>query len=160
MTVGTPTVHAAQALFVHLKPGYSIDDMWNVRQALWYDLPGGHPFTIGPRKSRDDMMIDMEIVAIFKAVCYLRGVEFAFKERNQATKAIAVCIQRGYVTNPVVWVDGVKIAQWNWDTNEVEFCDQSMMEICDMTRQEIQRATKILVFKRVERMKASRVGQH
>ena len=90
---------------MHLKQNYSIDDMWNIRQALWYDLPDGHPYTIGARKNRDDMMIDMEIAATFKAACNLRGVEFAFKERNHATRAIAVGIKRGYVKNPAVWVD-------------------------------------------------------
>ena len=145
---------------MHLKSGYSIDDMWNIRQGLWCDLLDGHPYTIGPRKSRDDMMIDMEIAATFKAVCYLRGVEFAFNERNQARRAIAVGIKRGYVNNPAGWVDGVKIVQWNWDTNEVDLCDESMMEIGDMTRQEIQRATNVLAVKRLERMKAARTGGH
>ena len=44
-----------------------------------FDLADGHPYTIGPRKSRDDMMIDMEIAATFKAVCFLRGVEFEYQ---------------------------------------------------------------------------------
>ena len=57
-------------------------------------------------------------------------------------------------------MDGIKIAAWKWDTDEVELCDESMMKICDMTRQEIMRATKALAVKRVERMKASRTGGH
>ena len=101
--------------FMHLKPGYDIDGLWNIRQALMFDLADGHPYTIGPRKSRDDMMIDMEIAATLKAVCFLRGVEFEYKERSQATRAIAFGIKRGYVKNPAVWVDGIKIAAWNWD---------------------------------------------
>ena len=80
------------------------------RSVLMSDLADGHPFTLGPRKSRDDMMIDMEIANTFKAVCFLRGVEFEYKERNQATRAIAVGIKRGYVKNPAVWVGG-------WDQN-------------------------------------------
>ena len=57
-------------------------------------------------------------------------------------------------------MDGIKTAAWNWDTNEVELCDESMMEIADMTRQEIMRAAKALAVKRVERMRASRTGSH
>ena len=146
--------------FMHLKAGYGIDDLWNIRHALMSDLADGHPFALGPRKSRDDMMIDMKIAKTFKAVCFLHGVEFEYTERNQATRAIAVCIKRGCVKNPAVWVGGIKIAAWNWDTNEIELCDESMMELADMARQEIMRPTKVLAVKRVERIKDSRIGSN
>ena len=146
--------------FMHMKAGYTFDDLWNLRNALMFDMAEGHPYTIGPRKSRDDLMIDMEIANTFKAICWLRCVEFEFKERNQATQAIAVGVKRGYVKNQAVWVDGIKIAAWNWETNEVDLCDESMMDIADMTRQEIMRAIKALAVKRVERMKASKAAGH
>ena len=143
---------------MHLKP--VIDDLWNIRHALMSDFADGHPLTRGPRKSRDDMMIDIEIANTFKAVCFLCGVKFEYKERSQAIRAMAVCIKQGSGNNPAIWVDGIKIAACNFDTHEVELCDESMMEIADMTRQEIMRATKVLAVKRVERMKASRTGGH
>ena len=50
-----------------------------------------------------------------------------------------------------VWVDGIKIAQWNWDSNGVDFDDEAMTEICDMARQEVNRAIKIMAVKRWKR---------
>ena len=53
---GAPSTSA----FINLKPGYSEDDMWTARRSILYELPVGHPYIIGPRKSHDARELDTD----------------------------------------------------------------------------------------------------
>ena len=79
--------------FVHFKVRYSEDDMWNQRQAILCDA-NGHPYTIGLRTSCDDMMFDMEVAAMHRAVVVYVEWNLFFYKRQQAIKAIDVVYEQ------------------------------------------------------------------
>ena len=54
------------------------------------------------------------------------------RERNQHVTSGAKGIRRGYQKNPGVWVDGKKIAYWNFHTCEMDISEEAFLHIDDM----------------------------
>ena len=73
-------------------------------------LEKGQHFSLRPRKTKDEMATEGEIAQIFCAVCWLSGITFKYRERNQNV----ISGVKGFADVPEqkkkgVWVDGNKI---------------------------------------------------
>ena len=126
--------------FIHFKDGCVEQDIWSFRSSFNSNAPvftikGGKKAFIGPKKGRDQMQVDMQISNLFKAMCEIRKVEFEYGEQ-QALKAQAAGIRRGYKRQAAIWADEYRVVLWNYDKDEIEW-DDYKLRLCKFRWDEV-----------------------